>query len=67
MQITILTREYRIGVPIFNEALNVIASERSQVNLLSFTIRRHGAVRLFSRNQSAGGLHLISSYVTPCK
>lgn len=51
----------------FNEALNVIASERPRVNLLSFTIRQHGALRLFSRNQSAGGLHLISSYVTPCK
>lgn len=51
----------------FNEALNVIASERPRVNLLSFTIRQDGAARLFSRNQSAGGLHLISSYVTPCK
>lgn len=51
----------------FNEALNVIAFERPRVNLLSFTIRQHDAVRLFSRNQSAGGLHLIPSYVTLCK
>lgn len=52
----------------FNEALNVIASERSRVNLLSFTIRRHGSpYDCLSRNQSTGGLHLISSYVTPCK